>query len=94
MELDVTGVEIEVNRRSDNGQGESALLVRCDEDGFCFILECPDGVSSATSQLFTWKQIAQLLIAADPDMFAILDEPLHQVFPQTLESLGYYVPNW
>ena len=70
------------------------LKAHYSRQGFYFTLRCPDGISWATSQLFTWRQIAQLLIAADPDMFGVLDEPLHQVFPRTLVSLGYNVPNW
>jgi len=83
-----------VSSISDNGKEEGALEVHCSQKGFCLTLQCPDGISKAASQLFTWKQIAQLLIAADPDMFGRLDEPLHKVFPKTLNRLGYSVPSW
>ena len=83
-----------INQGSEDGDGAAALLVHCYEEGFCLGLRCPDGMSAATSQLFTWQQIAQLLIAVNPDIFGIISEPLHQVFPQTLERLGYNVPNW
>lgn len=83
-----------VNSISDNGKEEGALEVHCSPRGFSLTLQCPDGISKATSQLFTWRQIAQLLIAADPGMFGQLDEPLHQIFPVTLSQLGYRVPNW
>lgn len=79
---------------SDDGKREGALEVHCSQKGFYLTLRCPDGIASASSELFTWKQIAQLLIAADPGMFGRLDEPLHQIFPQTLNRLGYSVPNW
>jgi hypothetical protein len=87
-------VDILVSSISDNEKGEGALEVHCLQKGFYLTLRCPDGIARATSQLFTWKQIAQLLIAADPGMFGRLDEPLHQIFPQTLTELGYGVPNW
>ena len=87
-------LDILVSSISDNGKGEGALEVHCSQKGFCLTLKCPDGISKATSQMFTWKQIAQLLIAADPGIFGRLDEPLHQIFPQTLTKLGYGVPNW
>jgi hypothetical protein len=74
--------------------GRARLKVHCSEKGFYFTLQCSDGISWANSQLFSWGQIAQLLIAADPDMFGVLDEPLHQVFPENLERLGYHIPNW
>ena len=85
--------DILVNLTSDE-KGQGMLKVHCSKRGFYLTLRCPDGISWANSQLFTWQQIAQLLIAADPDMFGVLDEPLHQVFPQTLASFGYSVPNW
>jgi len=89
-----TRADILVSSIPDNGKEEGALGVHCSQKGFCLTLQCPDGISKATSQLFTWKQITQLLIAADPGMFGRLDEPLHQIFPQTLTELGYIVPNW
>ncbi|MFH1031211.1 MAG: hypothetical protein V1767_01370 [Chloroflexota bacterium] len=73
--------------------GKATLKVHCSEQGLQFILRCSDGIAWANSRLFTWNQIAQLLISADPDMFGVLDEPLHQVFPENLKLLGYYVPN-
>jgi len=79
---------------SDNGETESSLEVHCSQKGFYLTLQCQDGIAFAPSQFFAWKQIAQLLIDADPDMFGRLDEPLHQIFPQTLQKLGYIVPNW
>jgi len=79
---------------SDNGETESSLEVHCSQKGFYLTLQCQDGIAFTPSQFFAWKQIAQLLIDADPDMFGRLDEPLHQIFPQTLSKLGYVVPNW
>jgi len=70
------------------------LTIRHSREGFCLVLDCGDGISEATSRFFTWRQLAQMLIAMDPDMFGVLSEPLHQVFPQALSRLGYHVPNW
>jgi hypothetical protein len=87
-------LDIIVSSISDNGNGEGALEVHCLQKGFFLTLRCTDGIARARSQVFTWKQIAQLLIATDPGMFGRLDEPLHQIFPQTLSKLGYSIPNW
>jgi hypothetical protein len=87
-------LDILVNSIPSDSKADTALKVHCLEDGFCFKLLCSDGTSWANSPLFTWKQIAQLVIAADPDMFGVLDEPLHRMFPESLKRLGYYVPNW
>ena len=73
----------------DNAGAESSLEVHCSQKGFYLTLQCQDGIAFAPSQFFSWKQIAQLLIDADSDMFGRLDEPLHQVFPQTLKQLGF-----
>lgn len=89
-----TKLDILINSVADGREADATLKVRCSEEGFYFTLQCSDGISLANSQLFTWKQIAQLAIAADPNMFGVLDEPLHQVFPQNLKLFGYYVPNW
>ena len=88
--------EVEEINCMENAEEDSGanLTIRRSEKGFCLVLDCGDGLSRATSQLFTWRQIAQMLIAADPDMFGVLDEPLHQVFPQALQCLGYHVPGW
>jgi hypothetical protein len=86
-----------LNNESDivvNEFNKATLSVHCSEQGFSFKLQCSDGKSWANSQMFTWQQIAQLLIAADPDMFGDLDEPWHQCFLDTLVQLGYNVPDW
>jgi hypothetical protein len=94
MKSDKTKMEYLINLTSPGTKVGATLKVRCSDNGFFFILQCSDGISAASSQLFTWKQIAKLLIAADPNMFGVLDEPLHQVFPQNLKLLGYCVPDW
>jgi len=102
QETEIDGIEVfdedeseEVNcMEGEEGNSGASLIIRHSRQGFCIVLDCGDGVSKATSRFFTWKQIAQMLIAMDPDMFGVLSEPLHQVFPQALSRLGYHVPNW
>ena len=104
VEGDVTAVEIEDNDadeeipedelEDDEEEKSDGMMAETSIEGFCLVLRCRDGISKAKSRLFTWTQIAQLLIAADPDMFGVLDEPLHRVFPETLERLGFNVPTW
>ena len=85
---DISSIEEE------EGKPRASLSIRHSSKGFWLELYCGDGISEATSHFFTWRQLAQMLIAMDPDMFGVLDEPLHQVFPQALSRLGYHVPNW
>jgi len=73
---------------------KATLTFQVSNDGFRLYLQCADGISWATSELFTWNRVAQLLIAANPDMFGDLNEPLHQCFPDALVSLGFVVPGW
>jgi len=79
---------------SETENGRTTLDVHCSERGIVFDLHCSDGVSRAPSPLYTWEQIFQMYIAIDPNMFGDLSEPLHQVFPENLELLGYSIPNW
>ncbi len=83
-----------INPDTEDSAHKAALNFQLLEDGFRLSLQCPDGVSYATSEVFTWNRIAQLLIAATPDIFGSIAEPLHCVFPETLVSLGYNVPDW
>ena len=73
---------------------KAAIGFLVSDDGFRLYLQCADGISWATSELFTWNRIAQLLIAGNPDLFGDLNEPLHQCFPEALVSLGFVVPGW
>lgn len=82
------------SNEDEEGKPRASLSIRHSSKGFCLELYCGDGISEATSRFFTWRQLAQMLIAMDPDMFGVLDEPLHQVFPRALSRLGYHVPNW
>jgi len=82
------------NPDADYNGHKATLSFQVSDDGFRLSLQCPDAVSYATSEVFTWNRIAQLLIAANPDIFGSIAEPLHYVFPETLVSLGYHVPDW
>ena len=73
---------------------DAKLDFQCSSEGFKLALDCGDGISRAVSQLFSWRQVSQMLIAFDPNMFGILREPLHRVFPEALERLGFHVPGW
>ena len=64
------------------------------DEAFFIKLDCGDGISTATSRVYTWKQIVQLLIIDNPDIFGDIDEPLHAVYPSALTRLGYHVPGW
>jgi hypothetical protein len=70
------------------------LRIRSSSKGLHLVLDCGDGISKATSQVFTWRQIVQMLIATNPNMFGILNESLHRVFPEALERFGLHVPGW
>lgn len=85
-EISISGYEAEKTR--------PRLTVQSSSRGFRLALDCGDGISKATSQFFSWQQIVQMLIAADPDIFGVLSEPLHQVFPEAMERLGLHVPSW
>ena len=78
---------------ADDEVGNAVLSAHCSEQGIVLDLHCSDGISWAPSPLFAWKQIAQLLIVVDSNMFGDLKEPLHQVFLRNLKLLGYAVPN-
>lgn len=73
---------------------KAALGFQVSEDGFCLSLQCNDEDSYATSEHFTWSRIAQLLIAANPDLFGDINEPTHWCFVDALVSLGFNVPGW
>jgi len=83
-----------INSDTDRNGYKAALGFEVAEDGFRLRLQCTDGISWAASELFTWNRIAQILIAANPDIFGDNKEVWHQCFPETLVTLGYNVPDW
>ena len=90
----VKSIDVLINSAQNEECGTVMLKVHIVGRGFRLIFQSSDGNTWALGPWFTWKQIAQLLIAADPDLFGALSEPLHQVFTDGLTALGYYVPNW
>ncbi|MFC1954562.1 hypothetical protein ACFLVZ_01915 [Chloroflexota bacterium] len=70
-------------------EGKTKLNVHCSEQGIVFDLHCSDGVSWSPSPLFNWELVFQLLLAVCPDLFGDVREPLHHVFLDNLEFLGY-----
>jgi|GEM_PF-3596442 len=94
--INAEGTEQEIEQEAGEGQasGGARLRLRYSIEGFRLLLDCGDGASKATSQLFTWQQVVQMLISADPDMFGVLDEPLHHVFGKALSRPGYCVPGF
>jgi hypothetical protein len=93
-DINQTGTIKLINLDSNHNGHIAALSFQVLDDGFRLSLQCADGVSYSVSELFTWNRIAQLLIAANPDMFGALSEPLHHVFPESLITLGYNIPDW
>lgn len=72
--------------------GKAELSICCSREGFYLVLRCLDGSSYAISQV-PWHDIVQAVYRSDPDMFGVLDEPVHFIFPRTMEVLGYKVPS-
>ena len=87
-------VKSSTHPNAESMEHKASLSFQVSGDGFRLGLECTDGLSYATSELFTWNRIAQLLIAANPNIFGDVGEPWHYCFPETLVSLGYNVPDW
>ncbi|MCH9037382.1 MAG: hypothetical protein IH860_08730 [Chloroflexi bacterium] len=48
--------------------------------------------ASATSSLIPWTTLTQLVISRNPDLFGVLDEPLHAVFAHAIQELGFILP--
>lgn len=78
----------------DQNEQMTRLTICHSPRGFRLILDCGDGVSKATSRLFIWRQVIQMLIAADPNIFGAINEPLHRIFARALSRLGYHVPGY
>jgi hypothetical protein len=51
--------------------------------------------ASATSNVYRWRQLVQVLLDMNPHMFGHLTgQSMHRVFPEMLAKLGYSVVNW
>jgi len=78
----------------DNGETLSliaTMMATMDNENLALILSGPN--ASATA-VYTWRQVVQMLIEANPHLFGNLThEPDHHVFPKMLAKLGYTVVN-
>ena len=71
------------------GSGTTMHAIVSDQ-GVVFSLQTPN--ESATSERFSWTEIAQSVIGRDPNLFGVLDEPVHEGFRTGMEALGFEVP--
>jgi hypothetical protein len=72
---------------------ELSLEIAVDSQGLVLLLR---GLKvSATSNVYRWRQLVQVLLDMNPHMFGHLTgQPMHRVFPEMLAKLGYSVVNW
>ena len=68
------------------------LSIYCRQKGFRLVLDCGDGVSIANGGFYNWHNIVLALYSKNPDMFGILNEQLHFIFPKMMHSFGFKVP--
>jgi len=84
-------VVISIDKAIDNGEALS-LIATMDNENLALILSGPN--ASATTA-YSWRQIVQLLIDANPHLFGNLtNQPDHYIFPEMLAKLGYTLVNW
>ena len=82
---------LSIHKVIDNGE-DLSLTATMDAENIAFILSGPTG--SATTG-YSWRQIVQILIDANPHLFGNLTrQPDHHIFPEMLAKLGYTVVNW
>ena len=71
---------------------ELSLKVLINGENLTFILTGP---SATASTAYSWQQIVQMLIDANPHLFGHLTrQPMHHIFPEMLAKLGYSIVNW
>ena len=81
---------LSVQKVIDNGEALS-LIATMDTENIALILSGPN--ASATV-VYSWRQIVQMLIDANPHLFGNLTrQPDHFIFPEMLAKLGYTVVN-
>jgi hypothetical protein len=82
---------LSIHKVIENGEAFS-LTATMDAENIAFILSGP--AASATS-VYSWRQIVQMLMDANPQLFGNLTrQPDHHIFPEMLAKLGYTVVNW
>jgi hypothetical protein len=86
----VRPLALSIQKVIDNGEAVS-LIATMDAENIALILSGPD--ASATA-VYSWRQIIQMLIDANPHLFGNLThQPDHHIFPEMLAKLGYTVVN-
>jgi hypothetical protein len=71
---------------------ELSLKVSINSENVKFILSGPNASASAG---YSWRQIVQMLIDANPHLFGHLThQPDHYIFAEMLALLNYTVVNW
>ena len=77
---------------SEEGASGTAVTMHAmvSDQGIVFSLQTPN--ESATSDQFSWTDIAQAVIGWDPNLFGVLDEPFHEDYKTGMEALGFAVP--
>jgi hypothetical protein len=69
----------------------ATIMASMDNENFALIVSGPN--ASATVA-YSWQQIVQTLIDANPHLFGNLtNQPDHHIFPEMLAKLGYTVTN-
>ena len=70
--------------------GTPALFTNVDDDGFYLSFDFPE----KETRLFSWKEVVQMLLDMEPDMFGNLDDPDEWICAATIEYLGLQLPIW
>ena len=70
--------------------GSVSLDAVISEAGVYFTLI--SAAESATSAIIPWTTLTQIVISRDPDLFGVLDDPLHAGFARAIRDLGFVLP--
>ena len=70
--------------------GTPVLFTNVDDDGFYLSFDFRE----KETRMFSWKEVVQILIDMEPDMFGSLDDPDEWICAATLEYLGFHIPPW
>ena len=82
-----------INEVVGGGGEELALEIAVNSQGFALLARGPQ--ASATSNVYRWRQLVQVLLDMNPHIFGHLTgQPMHHVFAEMLAKLGYSVVNW
>ncbi len=70
--------------------GTPVLFTNVDDDGFYLSFNFRE----KETRVFSWKEVVQMLIDMEPDMFGNLDDPDEWIGAATVEYLGFQIPTW